>query len=338
MKVKNEYVKINIGKNKIELRNTIFQNYIDMIMNNQLLTSNRNDLQMYSVYVKFDDTLSFDESTPVNSTDFNLAFQYTNIDIQNDKTAISVLYRYDTIPERFKINDIANNDYIYDLEDYLNKKITAIGFGQNYFGDDVELWACVDTSNYNLYLTDKFFTISRRDIFETDGNMYCRSGLVKSPIHLFSKIPNSVIEGESYFGVLESLGLGVIPNVISEEHSLLPYTDHITKTGNKYDISDILEISYSDNGLYPAEDLYPSSDIYPARRILNVIYPSAELYPSENLYPLSTPYIWYIIKYHIYKYEYINYQLQITDTNDNYLISIPIKNLTRIKSNIEYRR
>lgn len=343
MKVKNEYIIIKNGNKQIKLQNLILNKYLDLITENQTLNSiQRNNLEMESCYLKFDEPLEFDGNSTVTSDSFDITFAYEDMNINSSNKQIEVNYLYTSIPKRFKIFDISNGGYIYSLEDYIGRKITAIGFGLSYFGDEaIELYACVDTRNYNLYIEDvnKLFSISRRDIFSTDANFYCPSKLVDSPIHLFSKMPFLASRSDyGYFAVPVSIGLGLTYQTISEEHSILPYSEHIEVGTRLLKILDELNVTYSDNGLYPSSDLSPSENLWPARKITEGIFPSLNVYPGETVYPLEVPYQYVQIKYEIFKITVTNTVATKEDTGQYYLISIPINGREKIKTNIYYER
>ena len=339
MKIKNEYIIIKNGKKNIKLHNMILNKYLDLITENQLdNTTGRNDLEMVCCYLKFDDQIVVNENSNIYSNSFDIVFQYEDMKIEESQKSISVIYNYNTIPKRLKIFDLNEENYITDLNSYIGKKITAIGFGPYYDGENVELYACVDTNNYNLYLNDILFSIIRKDMFSTDGFYHCPSKLVNSPVHLFNKNLTQTDNDSYYFGNPKSIGLGLIPTSISEEHTLLPYSNHIISGERLLSILDELHVSYDDNGLYPSDELYPSINLWPARKISEPIYPSLNIYPGQDIYPLETPYMWYIIKYEIYKCKRINNNPTIEDTGEYYLISLPINGLENIKSNIKYER
>jgi len=342
MRVKNDYIIINNGKKEIKIHNIILNTYVSQIISNQFITvyGNRQDLDMKRVYLRLDDNLDFDKTSVLSINDFNLRSPFRKIgyDLSPSQCVMEYSYLFDN--EAYNVYDIDNEDYITSLEPYVGKKITAIGFGN----DEGLIYACVDTSLYGLYIEDatEVFSINRRDIIATDTIFYASYSRVKGPLHVF----NGQEDGNQYdkyiyamsprlFGVLYSVGVGIIPNNMNVEVPLIPYEQHLEIETNKINILDEFDIEYNSEGLFPAMDLYPSTTQYP-ERIVTELYPSEDIYPAIDMYPVEAPYQYMQLKYKIYRYERLNYTDVVTDTGDYYVLSKPIQRKNKVKMNIEY--
>lgn len=279
MKIKNEYVIIKNGKKQIKLHNLILDRYLNQIVTNQIDIENRKSLLMYYIFIKFDTELTFDNTTELNENSFDLAMWASSYDTEMTKKDIINNYMY-KLEKGYSAIKISTNQEITNFEEYSGRKITAIGFGANTYSN---LYACLDTSNYNIYLdTNQTFTVTRKDILSTDGYFYSQDSIVQSPIHLSNGIGvNDPVSGiyKDYYGVLKSVGLGINPYKMLEEHSLMPYINHIETGTDFINILDELVIEYISEGLFPAQDLYPAENLYPARIIEDSLYPSADIYP-----------------------------------------------------------
>lgn len=339
MKIRNDYIIINHNGKQTKLHNTILNKYIETIIDNQL-TVDENERVTFSLtyaYLKFDNQLSFDKTSVLTENDFDVRIIYyqANNEISPKQIISNHYYKFDS--SQYNAYDINIGEYITDLNNYLNKKITAIGFGDNYLGIS-RMYACIDTSNYNLYIEsmDEVFSITRRDILSTDAIFYCPSKIVKGPIHLIDSYEDysNGIPDYKIIAALHSIGLGVTPYYMGEEHTLLPYEEHVTTQTNQINIVDELTIEYKSSGLFPDIDLYPSSDVYPARIINEPIYPSEDIYPGLGQYMADIPYQYVILKYELYEQD--TFDGTITDTGKYYLLSNLINNKEKIKINIEY--
>lgn len=285
MRIKNDYIIIKNGKKETKIHNTILNIYLDHIIANQmeLNPNNRKSLRLDYVYLKFDDELVFDKTSILNESDFDVRGEFYIYDYDISDTNIILDYSYKFQASYFDIYDINQDDWIQSLSAYVGKKITAIGFA----GGDVEnktIYACVNTSGFGLYVEapDEVFSVARRDIITTDTIFYCPTNLVDGAVHLFdgqyTYFPNTFWAEFQLIGILDAIGVGILPIHMDITQTLLPYSSHITTNNQTIDISDEFEIEYSSEGLFPALDVYPATTLYPERVI-------SELYPSEDIYP-----------------------------------------------------
>lgn len=340
MKVKNDYIIINHDGKQIKLHNTILDKYLYWIINNQFNIDEdyRASLTMSYVYIKFDSQLIFDKTTVLEETDFNIKIGYYNSNTQISPTQIIRNYFYKIDNSQYSVYDVQDMSYLSNLETLLNRNITAIGFGGLQNGTNL-IYACVDTSNYNLYIEslDTIFSIARKDILSTDAIFYCPSKLVDGAVHLCDgqNVYVNYFPESSYIGMMESIGLGITTQRMDQEISLKPYTNHISHETNKIIINDELTIEYSSEGLFPSTDVYPAENLYPSRSIRTPLYPSEDIFPEIDLYMIEAPYQYVQLKYEIYSQD--NTTGIITDTEQFYLLSVPVKNKEKIKMNIEYK-
>ena len=203
MKIKNDFIIINHNGKQTKLHNMILNTYIQHIIDNQTNLSDRTSLSMDYVYIKFDNQLIFDKTSQLQESDFDLRIAYFNTNTQITPMQITLNYFYKMDNTQNSIYDIALEQYSTSIENYLEKQITAIGFGTS------EIYACVDTSNYNLRIEsfDTVFSIARRDIITTDVIFNCPSKLVDGAVHLCNgqNIYVDYFPVSRYIGILESI-------------------------------------------------------------------------------------------------------------------------------------
>ncbi len=336
MKVKNDYILIKNGKQQIKIRNMILDKYIKNIVDYQFKTDGRTALNMTAVFLKFDSELDFDEHSNLSKNNFDVGveislFNFPKVEMSSKEIINNYIY---TFYEGKIAVDIKKGEAINSFKEYHGRKITAIGF--SYYLDGT-IYACVDTRNYNLYFdATQVFSIARRDILSTDGYIYSTNELVREPIHLccYKKVMEK--KNISYYSaILKSIGLGNNPFKMTEEHTLIPYKDHVQANTDSIFIDDELTIEKKSEGLFPEENLYPSINLHPARIIIDNLYPSNNIYPGIDVYPVYSAYQYVQLKYEIYK---SSNRIAYTDTGGYYLLSMPIGNKEKIKLNILYQR
>lgn len=333
MKIKNEYILIKKGKKEIKIQNTILLRYITNIINNQLSIENRANLFMTIMFLKFDTPLTFNSTTDLQKTDFDIYTMYNLDSTEIGKTDTTVNYLYELNNE---IRNASTNEFIASLQPYLNRKITAIGFGTTNQGEKI-VYACVDTSNYSIYLEDvtEVFSVTRKDRISTDSIFYSNNKKIKGALHLFEgqyEYDNMNFSEIQYIGILKSVGVGTTHLKINQELDI--EENDLTLSANEISINKEFEIKYISEGLFPGQDLYPSNNKYPERIIKDVLYPSYSIYPSIEQYPFEAPYQYMQLKYEIY--EINTRDGTITDTNTNYILSKIIGRKNKIKMSIKY--
>lgn len=313
MKIENKFIKINNGKKNFKIRNHIFDNYINFYSLRQYQELGGNtDLRLNKLLIKFDAPIL----NPQYSEGYEVKLDGTvNQDYSNNYVRTDYYYR---------TSDLHNIDV--DLSQWYGHKIYALGFGQeNYEGTGYSVFAYVDVSDYDLYLTDDgFLDVIREDLMSSDA--ICDS----IPYHLAPFLDNKI-------GRIYSVGLGTISDVISEEYivgdnvHLEPLSEQI---GFQFTFG-----STTDFTQYPQYDLQPLTTIFPTPFIINSpeLDPLEEnIYPATDMYPLQTNYKYVIYKYRVYEYNYTNFEL--IPTNEYYLMSYPYTRKGVITINTIYER
>lgn len=336
MKVKNDFIAIKNGKEEIKIRNTILDTYIENIIKYQFEIDKTGLLNMKYIFLKFDKELNFNEHSTLSKHNFDLGLGILSTDYPITETSSKEIinnYRYTFFEGKVAV-DIKNGIAITSFKQYNGRKITAIGFGPYIDGN---IYACVDTSNYNIYYdATQVFLVERRDILSTDGYIYSTNKTLKEPIHLcsYKKVIENGVKNR-YSVIIKSIGLGNNPFRMAEEHTLIPYTEHVQLNTNSIIINDELTVEKRNEGLFPNKQLYPSVGIYPARIIIDNLYPSYNIYPGIDIYPVHAAYQYVQLKYEIYKSsDYSDYE----NTGDYYLLSVQIGSKEKIKLNILYER
>lgn len=348
MKIKNELISIKIGNKHYDINNLILDEYLKRFAKAQLNKDdiNRvdNDKRLRYCLIKFDTPFEgLKSTTELHNQDFDICFVYGSsiTEIVNEKQ-IFIQYDYGTM-ENFNIWDYKKNtaedNYI---NNYYNRKITAIGFNSHWINDEnyntkIPVCAVLDTSNYNIYLQEnQDFTITRKDIITTDAIFYSNSKIkVPGPAHLVPcGIPQIIKQPNIYkdetqtswksfndngYGILYSVGLSSYPDYIDKE--FIVGTDvFVEQNGTELNI----------NGI----ENYLSTD--------SPLFPSTEIYPNSNLYPIKSNYKYIILKYKVWQMvhngTYDNVITTPTDTGYFYYQAIPIDKFGKSNLKIKYER
>ena len=331
MKVKNEFIKIKMGKKSITLQNLILDNYLKAVKNIQFTTNTTpTDIKFELVSFMLNNEIYISPEQEYRQSDFYFSQG-------GGKKEVSYVGGTAVVDYYYNIN---RNEII----DYLGAKITAIAFA--YSNNGYKYGAIVDTSNYDLYIVeDSELQITIRDICQTDGFYYSNEN-VNAILHMFPDrheyfTPNTQSYEVIRWGVLKSVGLGVSINNIDEEYDISDYEEELTDTEFGYEINRILNIEHANEGLFPDLDLYPALDLYPERVIREPLYPSNDIYPSIELYPREVPYQYAQLKYQVYEYTNDPYSEnpEIHALNKYYIISNLINSkLYKIKEKVKYER
>lgn len=330
MKIKNDFIEIKLNNRVVTIRNHILEKYIIAIKDNQFKTEEQpKDLRLNFIYLKFDEPVSISEE--LQTTDFDLTFAGAKFDLNYAGNQIIADYYYLLSQET--------------LRQYQGRKIASIGFGGSFENYSVSIGAVVDTSNYDLYVTENVdLKITRRDIFSTDGIFYTTDNV--GMYHLFPYFqelytPSTASYQKIQWGVLKSIGLGVTSAEMREEYPFIDYETEITQNDTEYEINTELTIEQVNEGLFPALDLYPSTDLFPARIITDPLYPSRDIYPGIDVYPRDVPYQYVQLKYQIYQYSNEPYSEDagIKALDKYYIISnVILPKQEKIKEKVKYER
>lgn len=296
MRIKNECIKINNGKSTTTLRNYIYDEYLSVFSKTQYLTDltdirleQRKKVLEY-VYIKFDEPL--EDITNATINDFEISSYKNKINVEAVENVVRITYEYN-LDNGYKIED----DTLINIEDYYGRKITALGFGV-----DSNVFACLDVSNYDIYIyEDEGIYITRKDIIATEAECYGYD----YPIHL---IPTGDIQNAEYNSVsgeyeplyanLYSIGLSKTKGILDEEYII----------GQDIDIKIESDTSFGFNLLkgenetiYPQENLYTSESMYPLPPYSrSELYPKDTLFPKNDLFPKDSNFKFIFYKFRLY--------------------------------------
>lgn len=311
MKIKNEYVKVKIGNKTTTFNNMILDTYLRYMAETQSYFENEywQSPFLAGCYIKFDRKLEFDETSILSTEDFDIRVPMINnyMTTSSNKNEIEYLYK------------IKNN--------YTDKKITAIGFFDNY-GD--VCFACLDLSDYSLKIkNNEDITIVRKDILSTEANFVASSPKIKYPLHLSPFVldwnesnPKTTQEYPYFNGTasahLDSVGLGINKIQMSKEIQLTE--DSVEFLGEKIIFRNI----FSNENLVGI--LEP-----------NFRYPSNNLYPSDTGNSFTYIFLKYKLYYNIYDRQG-SFNYKHVDTGEWYTLSIPFRATGNFDYAIEYER
>lgn len=329
MKVKNEYVKIQTENKEITLRNYIYDSYLELFSRGQYTVSEDLNVKKFlgACYLKFDDEL--EDYTNATVGDFDIVLLYQNKDIVGNESSIEISYIYGT-REFYEIYGDGYRRNIDNLNDYKNKKITAIGFGATY---GHEIYACIDTSNYTIKINDDSFIITRKDILSSEATC----GGYAFPLHLlpcteYTKTP--YVDAKYPMAVLYSVGFGRLKNAIEDELVLHDDFEVIQERDTVYGINMKIE---AEKSIYPQVTSYAGNSKYPIKFYAErEIYPNINIQPNSSKYPLKSNYKYIIFKYRLYCVQ--EPQSTILFLDEYYTMNYPIgniKGLFEIKNKIE---
>ncbi len=290
MIVKNDYVKIKTMNKEYTLHNYIYDEYLKRIAmrqyeNQDNISEIRNSLKLYRVYIKLDE--SFESITEKTKNDFNLAVYGSMIQNGNSQT-IEIIYDYNCSD---KLVDIKTNE-IVNIKGYANRKITALGFGND------DILAVLDLSSYSIYVpADAHLTFTRKDIIATDS--ICVG--YKYPVHLALTTRDYVSindpTGEHLYekdAKLFSIGFGRVKNSLDEEFVIGKDVELVKKSDTSYSFN--LKVD-TDRNIYPFVSRYCKSTMFPtAPNFKREIHPMSNLYTGTRM-PMISNY-----KYIIYKF------------------------------------
>lgn len=287
MKIKNDLVRIKVGKKKYDFHNLILNEYLRRFALGQTSSENAVVLKFSQrrdvgyILLKFDTPISeLNENSELSNYDFDICIINRAKYSQNlSEKNVIVQYSYE-----FKENDSVLDEVIASqggdsstvikhLKEFYGRKIMAIGFtGHWWYKDSTPVCAVLDTSNYNIYLEEnQEFSITRRDIITTDAEFYSNDkDKVPTPVHLapygVPQIINQpdIVDSEgainsfynNAYGALYSIGKGYVPNVIEEE-KIIGEDAKVVNNGTSLTISSVENEDVGTEALYPSDDLYP---------------------------------------------------------------------------------
>lgn len=338
MKIKNDLISIKIGKKVYNFNNLILNEYIKKFVKSQLDKeySNEDIKELNFVFLKFENMLSNiqeDSELYQNSFDIVLINGAEKNQVIESEQKISIEYIYKTDKSNLVL-DLATNQYKNFEEYFDDRKIMAIGFSDSYVNNN-KILAVLDTSNYNLYLRkDEDFSLLRKDIITTDAIFYTNNQeKVKAPIHLYPKKNEAIFEPtelisqdgssaikgkDESFGILYSVGLSLVNNLISEEFVIGEDID-IEESDTEIQINDI-------------ENYLSKYSIFPSKNV----------FCGTFLQPLKSSYKYIIFKYKVFQEvlsgTFENRIYTITDTGVYYYEAIPLFLNGKLNLKIKYER
>ena len=299
MKIRNDFVLIQSMKKNIKLHNTILQPYINEVRNRTGCISNLSFKDIANIFIKFDEELEFDEESILSYNDFNMYAYLSNDGSTRNSINIELEKNYCKIKRKVGVSKyewykkISEGEFepTSDITEFLGRKITAIGWG--YKTSNQPIYACLDTSNYDLYFYKDLIitrqdTITNDQIFTGTSNDKCYHLVLGTQgFHLDNRDLRKFVK-------INSIGLGYYPSIMEYE------TTEFTRTfdGNSIILSSL--------NLEEKTALFPASN----------------LYPSENLYPSGATSRYFIIKY-LYNDKY-----NFSGDGGYYYVATPINNLT----------
>lgn len=278
MKIKNDYIKVISPSKKIKIYNTILQPYIDAIRIRISIKDYNvfeNSFMINTIFLKFDEKLTFDMNSILNYSDFDI---FDNNKLTSDYIELGSNYSlirriFSVEKDYWKRYNEGQLEQISDFSEYIGRKITAIGFGNIYTETkETNIFACVDTSNYNIYF-DKNMIFSRQDTIKSDQIF---TGFeMKGYLGLFL--------GYTRPPLVKSIGIGYSYDKMDYETTnfeIVQGTNTVTfKTINNAE----------KEGLFPRKNLYPSINLYPntqTARYFIIKYGSEKV---DKYYYVATP-------------------------------------------------
>lgn len=326
MIIKNDYIKIQHGKKKIELRNYILTNYLRQFAVYQTDIDYASFTKAINqIFFKFDDTIgTINKDTVLLPSDFDL-----ELDLQP--------YIVSNIEKNYVVINYDFNVEYSTIEPYIGRKITAIGFKANNYQSikekDDRLCAVVDTYNYDIFIQkDCNFNICRQDTIATQGKFWSPSKLIKGPIHLSPNGLDAVIPSltnDRANAVIYSVGFGTYINrmeyefIVGEDIGII-VDNYLAGVAEN-------EVFINSFSFTKADDvqLYPNNNIYPL-----LVTPTSNF----GIYPLETNEKLLIIKYKIWQKVYDGNTEEIVDTGLYYHIAIPYDVPYQHNLRIKYER
>lgn len=298
MKFDNKYIKIKNGKKEVTLHNYTYDRYLALFSKGQY-TNNDDEIdyintekELFYCFIKFDDEI--DDITNASISDFDISITRNSSNVIGNVNSVTA--RYDYMETGGNVYDISNHEQT-SLEEYVGRRITALGFGTS------QIMSCVDTSNYNIkIIDDEIFAVFREDILTTDGEVVGND----LPLHLAPVSNKEIALPDTAYYVpvyakLYSIGLGSIKGQMAYEYVIgtdieITIEDDFTFSFN------LLKGTMPD--IHPSNQLYLGSELYPTPLYtIQEKHPQTNLYAGTNQYPLRSDYNYIIYKYRLYYYD-----------------------------------
>lgn len=296
MKIKNEYVQVNIGDKTYIKRNTILDRFLKRIFDSQIDTIH-DEAEINVCFIKFDTPLEYDDINNVAWSDFDVEIfggtstetsNINNFDYMSEKNnnLVRITYNYNPFSTTFRYQ----RQYYgaNEFEMFLGRKISAIGFG-----NARTLFAIVDTNSMGIYIdAAEKIQITRVDLYQSDGivrGFDYPLHLVNDSAHYNERFGEDIIYTTK--AQLYSVGFGNTMGLIEEEY-----------------LVENVEVDRDDNSI--------TFNINRSKKLGH--YPSENLYPG--FYPTSDNSKYLIFKYRLYE---IDSQDNVTYLDKYYTMSMP---------------
>lgn len=290
MRIKNEEIKVNIGNKQYIFHNLILDAYLKKFMNYQIANIEDSRGMAYNreldyVLLKFDTTLEYNEQSEIHNTDFDICLIYdakkrTQI---ISKNVIVIDYIYKNEEANIIVVDYSTGNSSV-LANYIGKKITAVGFNTHFIPTNpsiLPVCSIIDTSNYNLYITDgQTLSFARKDYISSDAEFYTEIPSIEGAYHLAPKIIlNDNAESGTLATKLVAFGFTNKKNEIQDRYSV---DDNYSIEGTSMIFNNIQNTK--SETIYANESILASSSLKAQRETFKYIsfeYDSY-IYANEN--------------------------------------------------------
>ena len=189
MKVRNDFVKIKVNKREYIFHNLILDTYLDLYARNNVeIIEDASAKAMNYCLLKFDNKIQFNQSSKISNRAFDIGlFSMSDLrtklelgDVVTSKNQIITNYNYSG-DNCFRFNSSGTESV--NLQDYINRKITAIAFCSSL--EEHNVFSILDVSDCDITIVDNMkFEVKRRDIMENDMIFYSENVQVTYPVHL----------------------------------------------------------------------------------------------------------------------------------------------------------
>lgn len=299
MKIKNEYIKIKQGEKEITLKNYIYDSYLSLYSTTQYNVSDERIVELVGelqdktldvCYIKFDEPLQDITNATIQDFEVRAGTKRRNFTANGNK--INILYDYNFS----RATDLSTDRWI-DINDFIGRKITALGFGGLY-----NIFACLDVSNYDIYvLEDENLTLTRKDTISSEAICVGRD----FPVHLSpigdydNAIYNPVAHGyENKYAQIYSVGFAKTLGTFEEEYVIGQDIDLKIESDTSFGFN----LKKGENAtIFPRNDLYAGNDVFPLPLYIQTeLYPRTNLFCDNDLYPSDSNYKYIVFKYRLY--------------------------------------
>lgn len=308
MKIKNEYIKIEVGNKTYIKKNMILNKYLNKIFQSQINPSFTLNSNITKCYLKLDtplENISYDSELSGDVFEVNIGMATGTIERDNqiyernstkNNDSIIVSYRFASDGDfQYKEYGFWHNGTQNDFNVFNGRKITNIGFGNS------GVYAVVDVSDLNIILNgNEKLIISRVDLYQSDA--ICEG--FNYPLHLVNFTAKYNANFDSYTGKetcevaqLYSIGLGNIPGIMVNEHIIDYESEDVIIGDNNITINFNEFIKKS---IYPSENLFPSNSLFMKEDNTKYLILKYRMLRIESVHDEKT----YLDEYYTMNYKY----------------------------------